>query len=417
LGKDYAQFVAQTAQALLLVFDFSMEEHIREMAFDTWGLLCQAARDGGQVDVVTQLVHEFLKRVLPKFEQVKESEAETMDAEVLKTAADGVTACLKKCGPNVLSAEQVRHICQISLQTLHVSLKAREAGEAKKKGKPGDEDDAVEEDEDEEAGVNLRIACCEMVGALMNHHADAFMAECLNPALQLVAQFIQPNIRWEDHRLALFIVCDMLDHLGGRVTSHWPQFMPQMLQDVLHQSPAIRQPACYGASLAAKDAAFAPFATAAATSLSQLVTQTRGAAKKKSDKPAQACADNALSALAEILMTHQQTVAAGEAQLWGVWLQGLPCQADEEEGIKNHKTLLRLVQAEKPQIVGEGGANLPQVLSIFVDVYKTGSADEETSKGIGQLVVKLGQQRLEQLATQLKEKQRKKLLRIHREAQ
>merc|ERR1719343_1520222 len=181
--------------------------------------------------------------------------------------------------------------------------------------------------------------------------------------------------------------------------------MPQMLQDVLHQSPAIHQPACYGASLAARDAAFAQFATAAATSLSQLITQTRSAAKKKSDKPAQACADNALSALAEILMTHQQTVAAGEAQLWGVWLQGLPCQVDEEEGIKNHRILLRLVQAEKPHVVGEGGANLPQVLSIMVDVYKTGMADEETSKGIGQLVLKLGQQRLEQMAAQLKDKQ------------
>jgi len=417
LGKAYAPFVAQTAQSLLLIFDFSMEEHIREMAFDTWGLLCQAARDGGQMDIVGQLVHEFLKRVLPKLEAVKDADPETMDAAELKTSADGVTVCLKKCGGSVLSAEQVKHICQVSLQVLEKSLKAREAMEAGKRGKPGDEDEAVEEDEDEEHHVNLRIACCEVVGSLMTSHADAFMAECLNLALQLVAQFIQPNTRWEDHRLALFIACDMLDHLRERVTQHWPQFMPQMLQDVLHQSAAIRQPACYGASLAAREAAFAQFATAAATSLSQLVTQTRGAAKKKSDKPAQACADNALSALAQILMTHQQTVAAGEAQLWDVWLKGLPCQADEEEGVKNHKTLLRLVQAEKPQILGDGGANMPHVLSILVDVYKTGMADEETSKGIGQLVRSLGEQRLEQFAGQLKDKQKKKLLRIHREAQ
>eukprot|EP00971_Amphidinium_carterae_P300389 5968138-Amphidinium_carterae.3 len=74
LGKLYAPFVAQTAQvatptitpgtcnrmdhwsldnkdrgyeALLPVFDFSIEE-IRDLAFETWGELCRAAREGGE---------------------------------------------------------------------------------------------------------------------------------------------------------------------------------------------------------------------------------------------------------------------------------------------------------------------------------------------------------------------------------
>merc|ERR1712241_1308163 len=68
LGKLYSPFVGQTAQALLPVFDFSMDEEIRDIAFETWGLLCQAAREGGQPEVVTQLVHEFLNRILPKLE-------------------------------------------------------------------------------------------------------------------------------------------------------------------------------------------------------------------------------------------------------------------------------------------------------------------------------------------------------------
>jgi len=421
LGKDFAPFVAQTAQALLLVFDFSMDEEVRDTAFETWGLLCQCARGNNQVSMVAELVQEFLKRILPKFEKVGATgavaEAQGLDTEALKTAADGVKACLKKAGPGVLNAQQVQHICQVALSTLNASLKLRDADEAQKRSKPADEDDAVADEDGEEEGVLLRIACCEMVGALADSHADLFMQHCIGPAMQLVTTFIQPSVRFEDRRLALFVVCDMLESLREKIVSQWPQFLPQMLQDVLHQSPGLRQPACYGTSLAAREGAFAPYALAAAQTLSQMITETRSAAKKKSQKPAQACADNALSALAEILTTHQQAVAAGEAQLWGVWLKGLPCQADDEEGVKNHRTLLRLVQAENPQVVGDGGAYLPQVLSILVDVYKTGMADEETSKGIGQLVVKLGPQRLEQLAGQLKEKQRKKLLRIHKEAQ
>lgn len=419
LGKSYSPFVGQTAQALLPVFDFSMDEEIRDIAFETWGLLCQAAREGGQVDVVTQLVHEFLNRILPKLEAAASSEpdsAAAADSEALKTAADGVKACLEKAGPNVLSADQVKQVHQVALETLNVSLKRRQTVEEGKKQTPDDPDDNPDDDDEDDDGIKLRIACVEMAGALMQHHADVYASTCLPLCMQLVAQFIQPTVKWEDHRLALFVVCDMLLHLRERVTSHWPQFLPQLLQDVTHQMPALRQPACYGTSLAAREPAFASFAQEAAKSLSEVVSQTRSA-KKKSDKPAQACADNALTALVQILRSHPETIQAAAPQLWGVWLQGLPCQADEEEGVKNSRILLELVVGEHPQVVGEGGANLPKVLSVLVDVYKTGMADDETSRGIGQLVVKLGTQRLEQLAGQLKEKQKKKLLRIHREAE
>merc|ERR1711920_522506 len=150
-------------------------------------------------------------------------------------------------------------------------------------------------------------------------------------------------------------------------------------------------------------------ATDAVAKLSDVITQSRSRAKKKSEKIAQACADNAVSALVEILLNHQVVLsgaggypggASAEAQLWGVWLAALPCQEDEQEGVKNHKILLKLVSQQKPEIVGEGGANLPRILGIFVDMYKTEMADEETSKGIGQLLLSVGEARLEQYAAQ-----------------
>jgi len=418
LGDVYLPYVAQTAEALLPVFDFSMDEEIRDTAFETWGQLCQVARTGGRPEIVTQLVHEFLKRILPKFALT--ADAADVDARALRTRADGVKACLQKAGPGVLSAEQVKHVCEVALQTLGDSLKRREAEEAQKRQKLAakEEEDASEAGEEEEEDEEmLRVACCEMTGALMQHHGGIFMTECFAVCMQLVQQFIPPTVRWEDRRLAIFLACDMLEHLRESVVPHWQHFMPQLVQDVVHQSPAIRQPACYGVALAAREAAFVALAAEAAAALSELVTRTRGTAKKKSEKPAQACADNALSALGEILSSHSHAVKAGEVQLWGVWLKGLPCQEDEAEGIKNHKALLRMVQKEQVEVVGAGGANLPHILSVFVDIYNTDMADEETSKGIGRLVAALGQERLQQLALQLKEKQQKKLLRIHREAQ
>jgi hypothetical protein len=271
-------------------------------------------------------------------------------------------------------------------------------------------------EDDEETEAELRTACCHVVGALMQHHPDIAVAELLQQCMSLVLLFFPASAPEEDRVMAYGLVCEMLSHLGTRVTGQWPQFMPQLLQDLASASVELRQSACWGASLAAKDPAFAAFALDTAKQLAEIVVQSRGRTKKKSEKPAQACADNALSALVEILVNHPQVVGGAEAQLWGVWLQGMPCQEDDTEGQKNHKMLLELVQAERPQVLGEGGANLQQIISILVEVYKTPMVDDATSAGIGQLCIKLGGS-FEQCAGKLKEKQQKKAQRIVREAQ
>jgi len=426
LGKAYVPYVESTAEALLPVFEFNMKEEIRDLAFEVWGALVDTARGEGQAQTLTQ---KFLQLTLPKFA------ATELDLEALKTVSDGMTACLKKAGPNVLTAESVGQVSQVILKAMKESLDRREKqGEAQGKKvaealQAGDEDEVEDEEVDEGA---LRIALCEVLGALMQHHADIFLATTLPLVMELVAKLfssaaaqINPQtiaesvakaVALEDRKLALFIVCDFLQHLQTRITGQWGSFMPQLLEDVTHQNPDLRQPACYGVSLAAKDPAFAPLSVDVSQKLAQIVTQARSLEKKKTHKPAQACADNALSALAEILLNHSASIGGATTQLWGVWMAGLPCQEDEEEGEKNHKTLLRLIQSEQPEIVGEGGSNLPALLKILVDLYKTDMVTEETSAGIGQLVVLIGQARLEQYAASYSDKQKKKLARIMRDA-
>merc|ERR1712037_650652 len=121
-------------------------------------------------------------------------------------------------------------------------------------------------------------------------------------------------------KIAIFFACDMLQHLETRITAQWPQFLPQVIADIVNPSTDIRQPACYAVALAAKNPAFAQFAMETSQTLMKVVTDARARAKKKSERPAQA--------IAEILLHHQPTVAAIEAQLWSVWLQALPCQED-----------------------------------------------------------------------------------------
>lgn len=399
----FAQFVPQAAQALLPVFDFDMSEEIRALAFETWAEMCGACKEAGGSDVLSQLVSEFMQRVLPKFE------AQHKDIEALKTRADGVYFCLHAAGPGVLNAESLKHIATSALNILGESMKRRDAeAEAAQEKKAGDED-AEDGDEDEE---ELRQAILRVPGAAMEHHPDIFAAEVLPMYLQLVSKMIAQGNNTEERKLALFVACDLLEHLGPRVTEHWPNFLPTALQDLANPDAELRQPACYAVIWAAKDPAFASMAPEVATKLAEMIVSTRALSKKKSSEPDQSCADNALSALVSLLEHHQPALAAAEAQLWSAWLGGLPCRVDDDEGHRNHKTLVRLVQQENKGVLGDGAANFPAILKILVDVYQTEMVEEDTSTAISQLVKSLGQEKLEGMAGALSDKEKKKLLRI-----
>jgi len=404
LKKDgFAQFVPQSAQALMPVFDFDMSEEIRTLAFETWAEMCESCREAGSSDVLSQLIQEFMKLVLPKFDEQQK------DVEAMKSRADGIHHCLHAAGPGVLNADMVKHIATSALNHFGESLKRRDLEAAAAQEKKAGDEDAEDDDEDEE---EFRQAILRVPGAIMEHHPDIFAAEILPTYLQLVSKMIAQGGNTEERKLALFVVCDLLEHLGSRVTAQWASFLPMALQDIANPDDELRQPACYAVIWAAKDPAFASMAAEVATKLAQLIVSTRALPKKKSSEPAQSCADNALSALVSLLEHQQPAVAASESQLWNAWLGGLPCQVDDEEAHRNHKTLVRLVQQEKKEVLGEGAANFPAILKVLVDVYQSEMALEETSTAISQLVKSLGQEKLEGMAGALSDKEKKKLLRI-----
>jgi len=404
LKKDgFAQFVPQIAQALLPVFDFDMSEEIRAMAFETWAEMCASCKAAGQTDVMSQLVMEFLKRVLPKFQEQQK------DIEAMKTRADGMYFCLHEAGPGVLNAEMVKEIAESALNIFGESMKRRESEAAAVQEKQAGDEDAEEGDEDEE---ELRQSILRVPGAIMEHHPDLFAASILPTYLQMVSKMIVQGGNQEDRKLALLVACDFLEHLGPRVTAQWPTFLPVAMQDLANPDAELRQPACYCVIWAAKDPAFAPMASEVATKLAELIVSTRALPKKKSTLPDQSCADNALSALVSVLEHQQPAVAALEAQLWNAWLGGLPCQVDDDEGHRNHKTLVKLVQQEKKEVLGDGAANFPAILKILVDVYQTDMVEDETTTAIGQLVKALGQEKLAGMAGALSQKEQKKLERI-----
>merc|ERR1712061_714849 len=92
----------------------------------------------------------------------------------------------------------------------------------------------LDDDDDDEGTAEqpLRTSLCEIAGALMQHHPDLFVTEGFPAYLALVQRLLQPDVNTDDRKLALFVVCDFLEHLGARVTNHWHLFLPQVLEDL-----------------------------------------------------------------------------------------------------------------------------------------------------------------------------------------
>jgi hypothetical protein len=410
LGAGYNTFVPQTAEALLPVFDFLMSEEIRDLAFEAWGKLCKCARTAGNQPVLNTLCGELMKRIIP---QLADANSEVA---ALKTRTLGVAKCLEAAGPNILDAQQVQHISHLVIQLLSNSLQRRMKQEQKQSQKKAvaqdlDETVASENDEDEE---QLRDASMNLAGALMEHHRDHFLSQCLQAFLPVVQQLLQPSNCDNDRQLGSLACANICKNLGDSAAAQWQAFVPPLLQEMQASSDDVRAGACYAISYAARSPAFAPHAQAAAQSASQVVTQTRALSKKKSAKYAQGAADNAISVLLEVL-EHHPSAAGGD--LWTVYLAGLPCQEDTVEGDRNNKALLRLLQLQAPGLVGEGGRNIPRILELLVNAYSTEMASEETSKGIGQMLLTMGEAQLNQFSASYTPKQKKKLMRVAKEAQ
>merc|ERR1712032_51739 len=403
LGKNYGPFIAQTALSLVPIFDFQMCEVVRDLAFDSWGQLCSCARQGNESAMLMQLVQQLSQRLMPKLEAPNEP----LDAQV--TRIEGMMTCLEKAGPGILSVEQVRHLCQLIARLLGESF-VRKEQEVLRKSKPVAAEDDDESTADEDIEEKMRNALCTLLRmGVIQHNPDAFVAEGLGIYLPLVQRLIQPSVNADDRRLAIILAQSFLEYLGEKVVAQWDTFMPQILQGICDKEAEFRGASCYAVSLAAKQQAFGPFVVETAGRLKDLIEQTRSLSKKKSDMVAQTAADNAVSALMEMLMNHASMLGEATNPLWSVWLSALPCQGDDDEGIRNHKVLLQALQQQKTEVLGNGGANLPRVLAILVDVYKTDMADEDLSQSIGETGIA-------QYASTLKGKQQKKLQRIMREA-
>merc|ERR1719316_1491820 len=150
LGPLFFDYVQTTAQVVLHLLDFALDNDIREVAINTWAEMLKCTKDGlqqrGQTDLT--MVTQMLRQFIAKLAIVMEKEE---DCEQLCTIAGGVADAIKAAPNDCLTMLEMTQVVDLTLKLLKESFDRRE--ELKKK-----------------EGQGVRLKLCEIAGALMATH-------------------------------------------------------------------------------------------------------------------------------------------------------------------------------------------------------------------------------------------------------
>lgn len=411
MESGFLDFVQPTAQALLPLLTATDEvtmlcDEARSAAFQCWALLIKCARKGAEErNQPATISQELLATFLPT---VCKSLSEDKMADTIREGSDGLSECIKNAGPNCLKTEEFQQITQLMFKLIDDSLVRTSNDQNEKKkdsaGAPAelqaDEDDENNAEDDEES---CRRSLEEVLGSLMEVVPDQFvqlLPHCEGKMKEWLSQK-------QNGTLALFLACDLLQHLKSKSMPVWPTMMPAIFEALTNPDADLRIPAAYAVNLASPIAEFAEAAGQAVNKLQQILNAP--APKKRREDKAKVALDNAVAAMLA-LAVHKPDQCP--AQCFTLVLSKLPLKDDEEEAKKVHKLLVDQFAAENPRLLGDA-SNLPLILKVLAEIYKQENiCEKETDEKIVALFKKLPGAMLQQHAGTFSEKQQKKIERI-----
>eukprot|EP00927_Polykrikos_kofoidii_P053848 TRINITY_DN48385_c0_g1_i1.p1 TRINITY_DN48385_c0_g1~~TRINITY_DN48385_c0_g1_i1.p1 ORF type:complete len:1117 (-),score=262.68 TRINITY_DN48385_c0_g1_i1:431-3781(-) len=411
----YFDWVPETAKELLPLLSCSDEatylsDEARTVAIQTWALLIKCAREGtrerGSQD--KSLYRELLTTGMTKAFTMMQSQT---DPEALGAEACGVTECVKNAGPGVLDAGEVQVLVKGIFDLMDQSFKrTTELSQEKQKVKSGNAnlpqelgDDESDDGELEEEEEQCRRNYEEALGAVMEVAPEEFLP-CVGECAARIQQWIGTK---ENRVLALYLACDLINHLKDKSEQVWPVFMPQVFSSLADpEAHDAATAASYAINLAAPLPSFAQAAPQAFRALAGVVS---GAKPKKRNSKARLKFDNFVAALLSLIKERPECCPP-EVQAWELVLKNLPMIHDEAEAKKVHATIVNLVVQQHEGLLGTNRSNLGKILSILAEIYHTEAiCDKETEAKILQIFQNIPKDILATHQNSLTEKQRKKI--------
>lgn len=256
-------------------------------------------------------------------------------------------------------------------------------------------------DDEDRAGVSEQLAeeddllttFADTFGQLLKIHGESFMVEFDH----FIAPAFSPYLRLDQPEglqiVAVYLVDDVVEFGGAAAQKYIPMLIPTFMHNAKSENTLLRQSSVYGLAkaLLVAPGLLCPQLSAVIACLIEVLNACAEPESGDEDNEdggegdLEGTFENAVCALGTIatdLGFRDTVVAMGPGSvehLMSTWLQRLPLKTDEQQAKLASKQLCDSIERNDPFIIGQDGANLPEILRTLAETLQSSTAGAEAT--------------------------------------
>jgi len=376
LRSAFFPYVREVATALVPLINFFFNDDVRSSTVGSLAALVDVvvAKGPEQKPLLAELAGKIFENLLI----VIDSEVD-MDIYLLEVG----TLCdvIDRVGSGVFTEQQMAAACKLVHQEMKKKIKAIKAAREEEEE---DVQDEVNDEDENETISNCEEAITELadvLGKLLKWNGPQFVGIYGQEFSLFNAGLLATTSSAVERQVGICIFDDLIEFGGPQALNFIGTFLPLVSEYIADSSPSVRQAAVYGMGICGQNGGDI-FGLVARQVLERLHLVVRAPDAKDEDN--NVCTENAISAIGRIVR-FQAAKIDFEASL-DAWLKLLPILEDTEESKVVYNNLLYFIQHHSAAVFGEGGRNLPLILSIFAQTLDTDLLDAQLSTSFRQIM-------------------------------
>jgi len=363
LKEGFASYTEEVTKLMVPLFKFYFHDGVRSAAAEAMPHLLECAQIRGEAYVLEMwnyISNDLIKAIDSEPEQ-----------EVLAELMRSFSKCVEFMGTRALNDEQMSSVIKILNKNLGEHFtKQEQRHEARRDEDYDDETEDILLDEDDfDALILSKIS--DIIHSLFKVYKTNFMT----PFDQIAPHFVQllaPTRPYTDRQWALCVWDDVLEFCGPDSIKYQEFFLKRLLEQIIDETPEVRQAAAYGAGLMAMNGGLG-YAQACASCIPLLI-QVISDADSRGVENLQAT-ENAISAVTKILKHNSSSVSVNE--ILPTWFSWFPVYDDSEETPYTYGYLCDCVESNNEIILGVNHCNIPRIIQVIIDCFIRDGIDME----------------------------------------
>lgn len=416
-GTQYIPYISTTEQAIAPLLSFELNHDIRIESSNTLLEIISSLAKSKETnsEELAKLSKVYIAHNIVALQKESNNSA-------ISTMLDNIGSILEEVNRPILDSNEIKEISTKFLQTFDKVKNFRSSLVEKKKlveenietekksrlqGPKDASDEEEDSDEDEEFKDELQkdleeiedvlVSIADLFSSIFKTHRPMTndMIDIVNKLrCDLLPKYFKPNASTFEKKMGLFILDDMVEHLGQELLADiWQEITNLIAIYISHKEHCLRQASAYGLGEVARNTKVGfqenfndLFFECFTRSLGENPFSDQDDEKKDEWGAAR---DNITVAVGKILKHQYNAISTNTTNLerWvRLYLDNLPIKYDDDEAPEQHEIFLVLVKSNTNVMVGNENCNLPRILLILAEVYGTKLLKEEHDKEVSFIV-------------------------------